>query len=123
MVVGGFWHCCESAGTTLGAVGEAAGMGCADRVAICSKSLVMVFVNWEICFCISRSLSFISLRPEILTVTDCFANWYVISARMKRQIGSSSHSVVSLVAVVWSSSEFYARKLASVSVSWSQSGA
>jgi len=123
VVVGGFWHCRGSAGTTLGAMEVAAEMGRADRVAICSKSLVMVLVNWEICFCISRSLSFISLRPEILTVTDCFANWCVHSAQMKRQIGSSSRSVVSLVAVVWSSSDFHVRKLASVSVSWSQSGA
>jgi len=123
VVVGGFWRCWGSAGTTLGATGAPAEIGRTDRVAICSESLVMVLVNWEICFCISRSLSFISLRPGILTVTDCFANWCVISARMKWQIGSSSHSVVSLVAVVWSSSDFHARKLASVSVSWSQSGA
>jgi len=123
VVVSGFWRCWGSAGTTLGAAGAAAGMGHADRVATCSESLVMVLVNWEICFCISRSLSFISLRPGILTVTDCFANWYVILARMKRQIGSSSRSVVSLVAVVWSSSDFHARKMSSVSVSRSQSGA
>ena len=123
MVVGGFWHCWGSAGTTLGAAGAAAGMGRADRVAICSESLVMVLVNWEICFCISRSLSFISFRPGILTVTDCFANWCVISARMKLQISSSSRSVVSLVVVVWSSSDFHVRKLASVSVLQSQSGA
>jgi len=123
VVVGGFWRCWGSAGTTLGAAGAAAGMRRADRVAICSECMVMVLVNWEISFCISRSLSFISLRPGILTVTDCFANWCVISARIKWQIRSSSHSVVSLVAVVWSSSDFHARKMASVSVSWSQSGA
>jgi len=122
-VVGGFWRCWGSAGTTLGTAGAAAGMGRADRVAICSESLVMVLVNWEICFCISRSLSFNSLRPGILTVTDCFVNCSVISARMKRQIGSSSHSVVTLVVVVWFSSDFHARKLASVLVSWSHSGA
>jgi len=87
------------------------------------RELVMVLVNWEICFCISRSLSFITLRPGILTVTDSFANWCVILARMKRQIGSSSRLVVSLVVVVWSSSDFHVRELASVSVSWSQSGA
>ena len=123
MVVGGFWCCWGGAGTTRGAAGAAAGMGRVDWVVICSESLVMVLVNWEICFCISRSLSFITLRPGILTVTDCVANWYVLSARMKRQIGSSSHSVVLLVAVVWSSSDFHMRKLARVSVSWSQSGA
>jgi len=122
VVVGGFWRCWGSAGTTLGAAVAAAGMGHADRVAICSESLVMVLVNWEICFCISRSLSFISLRPGILTVTYCFANWGVILARMTRQISSSSQSVVSLVALVWSSSDFHARKPASVLVSWSQSG-
>jgi len=115
VVVGGFWRCWGSASTTLGAAGVVAGMGNADRVAICSESLVMVLVNWEICFCIFRSLSFISLRPGILTVTDCFANWCVISAQMKQQIGSSSRSVVSLVVVVWSSWDFHTRKLASVS--------
>jgi len=123
VVVGGFCRCWGSAGTNLGAAGAAAGMGRADRVAICSESLVMVLVNWEICFCISRSLSFISLRPGILTVTDCITNWGVILVWMKRQIGSSSRSMVSLVAVVWSSRDFHARKLASVSVLWSQSGA
>ena len=91
-------------------------MGRADRMAICSESLVTVLVNWEICFCISRPLSFISLRTGILTVTDCFVNWYVISAQMKRQIGSISRLVVSLVVVVWSSLDFHARKLASVLV-------
>jgi len=111
VVEGSFWRCWGSAVTTLGAAGAAAGMGLADRVAICSESLVMVLVTWEICFCISRSLSFISLRPGILTVTDCFANWYVISTQMKRQIGSSSHSVVSLIVVVWSSSDFHGRNV------------
>jgi len=83
----------------------------------------MVSVRWGICFCVSSSHSLMSLTPRILTVVDWLANWCSISSCTNWHIGPSSTSTVWSMFSMWWVADLQGKKLATVTLSWSYSGA